>query len=238
MDLKLQALRRCTSMNPTPGDELKVIKDSKSSSELLLAAKKRRSMPKHLRALSHLEFFRDDSLTLSAQLEKYETLRGQLVRVKSDPEKHKFQHPKRGSETTNILDLLIHMLTKDHQRLMGGGLDENCIRWLIREARHKVKRESALLELEAPIKICGDFHGQFHDVLSLFETCGSPSACKYLVMGDFVDRGKNSLETILLLMAYKVRHPTQMFLIRGNHECESINKQYGFFDECKRKYNI
>ena len=55
---------------------------------------------------------------------------------------------------------------------------------------------------------------------------------------DYVDRGPNGLECICLLLAYKVKYPENFFLLRGNHECASINRIYGFYDECKRRYNI
>jgi len=98
--------------------------------------------------------------------------------------------------------------------------------------------QSALLELEAPLKICGDVHGQYHDLLRLFEYGGFPPESNYLFLGDYVDRGKQSLETIILLFAYKVKYPENFFLLRGNHECASITRIYGFYDECKRRYNI
>ena len=95
-----------------------------------------------------------------------------------------------------------------------------------------------LLELEAPIKICGDVHGQYYDLLRLFEYGGYPPESNYLFLGDYVDRGKQSLETICLLLAYKIKFPENFFLTRGNHECASINRIYGFYDECKRRYSI
>jgi len=97
--------------------------------------------------------------------------------------------------------------------------------------------QSALLELEAPINICGDIHGQFHDLIRLFEYGGQPPESNYLFLGDYVDRGKQGIETITLLLAYKVKYPENFFLLRGNHECANISRIYGFFDECKRRYN-
>ncbi|CAI0448941.1 unnamed protein product [Linum tenue] len=117
-------------------------------------------------------------------------------------------------------------------------LSEAEIRQLCGASREIFLQQPNLLELEAPIKICGDIHGQYSDLLRLFEYGGLPPHANYLFLGDYVDRGKQSLETICLLLAYKIKYPENFFLLRGNHECASINRIYGFFDECKRRFNI
>lgn len=80
----------------------------------------------------------------------------------------------------------------------------------------------------APVKIFGDLHGQFGDLMRLFEEYGTPSTAgdityiDYLFLGDYVDRGAHSLETICLLLALKIENPKAVHLIRGNHEVCAI----------------
>ena len=113
-------------------------------------------------------------------------------------------------------------------------LSEPEITWLCNKSRQIFTNQPIFLELECPIKICGDVHGQYYDLLRLFEYGGYPPESNYLFLGDYIDRGKQSLETICLLLAYKIKYPENFFLTRGNHECASINRIYGFYDECKK----
>ncbi|KAH9952610.1 Metallo-dependent phosphatase-like protein [Russula dissimulans] len=105
-------------------------------------------------------------------------------------------------------------------------------------AREIFLSQPTLIELSPPVKIVGDVHGQYSDLIRLFEMCGFPPASNYLFLGDYVDRGKQSLETFLLLLCYKIKYPENFFLLRGNHECANVTRVYGFYDECKRRCNI
>ncbi|KAL8409104.1 hypothetical protein RB594_007521 [Gaeumannomyces avenae] len=105
-------------------------------------------------------------------------------------------------------------------------------------ARECFLSQPALLELDAPVKIVGDVHGQYTDLIRMFEMCGFPPSANFLFLGDYVDRGKQSLETILLLLCYKLKYPENFFLLRGNHECANVTRVYGFYDECKRRCNV
>ena len=105
-------------------------------------------------------------------------------------------------------------------------------------ARELFLSQPALLELSPPVKIVGDVHGQYTDLIRMFEMCGFPPNSNFLFLGDYVDRGKQSLETILLLLCYKLRFPENFFLLRGNHECANVTRVYGFYDECKRRCTV
>ena len=117
-------------------------------------------------------------------------------------------------------------------------LKEEEIKFLIENSLQIIKLQKMLVELEAPLHVCGDIHGQYYDLLRIFEHCGYPGEYNYLFLGDYVDRGKQSLETVCLLLCYKIKYPEKVTLLRGNHESSVTNRIYGFYDECKRRYNI
>ena len=117
-------------------------------------------------------------------------------------------------------------------------LTETEIKLLIRKCKEILQKQPAFLELGSPISILGDIHGQYPDLLKLFQLGGFPPEKNYIFMGDYVDRGKQSIECICLLLAYKIKYDENFFILRGNHECGSINRIYGFFDECKKRFNV
>jgi len=139
-----------------------------------------------------------------------------------------------------LLNSIIIKLTNKKNKGMKKfiNITENEIYFLNTECQKILLQQESFLELKAPIKICGDVHGQYYDLLRLFEFGGFPPESKYLFMGDYVDRGKQSIETVSLLFAFKIRYPNNFFILRGNHESAMINRIYGFFDECKKRYNI
>eukprot|EP00793_Prasinoderma_coloniale_P000015 PRCOL_00005523-RA len=144
------------------------------------------------------------------------------------------------SKGDDLIDDLIN-------RLIGAGgnrtqrsvpLSEDEVRTVCAKAKAIFLEQPCMLELSAPVKICGDIHGQFSDLLRLFEYGGYPPNTSYLFLGDYVDRGRNGVEVTMLLLCYKIKYPDCFHMLRGNHESASISRIYGFYDEVKRRFNI
>ncbi|CAD5231729.1 unnamed protein product [Bursaphelenchus xylophilus] len=138
------------------------------------------------------------------------------------------------------VDGIICRLTQNVSEGWRSSLDvtENEIKMVCSLSREIFLQQPMMLELNAPLKIAGDIHGQFNDLLRLFKLSGFPPLSNYLFLGDYVDRGSKSLETIILLLCYKIKYPGNFFMLRGNHEVAALNRIYGFYDECKRRVNV
>ncbi|KAI7870813.1 Serine/threonine-protein phosphatase-like protein 5 [Spinellus fusiger] len=113
---------------------------------------------------------------------------------------------------------------------------------IIMAVRKMMIEAPSLIDAQVPedglLTVCGDVHGQFYDFINIFNTNGWPSEKHaYLFNGDFVDRGSFSLEVILTLFAYKWLYPNCVYLARGNHETDNMNKVYGFEGEVKAKFS-
>ncbi|ORM42076.1 Serine/threonine-protein phosphatase PP2A [Babesia sp. Xinjiang] len=115
-------------------------------------------------------------------------------------------------------------------------IPEQAVLKLCNLAKEILSNESNIISVSAPITVVGDIHGQLYDLKELFRIAGTAPNTNFLFLGDYVDRGYYSIESVTLILCLKVRYKDRVFIIRGNHECRQITQVYGFYDECLRKY--
>ncbi|MCJ1354784.1 MAG: putative serine/threonine protein phosphatase [Icmadophila ericetorum] len=115
-------------------------------------------------------------------------------------------------------------------------LADTVVEAICAKAKELLMKESNVVHISAPVTVVGDIHGQFFDMIEIFRIGGFCPDTNYLFLGDYVDRGLFSVETISLLVCLKLRYPNRVTLIRGNHESRGVTQSYGFYTECSRKY--
>jgi diadenosine tetraphosphatase ApaH/serine/threonine PP2A family protein phosphatase len=112
------------------------------------------------------------------------------------------------------------------------------LRGLLESVTKILEAEPAVLELDGEVCVVGDIHGNLDGLLRIFEQFGYPPNCTYLFLGDYIDRGRNSCEVILLLFALKIIHPKCVHMLRGNHEFPDMASAYGFKAECESQFGL
>jgi len=154
--------------------------------------------------------------------------------------------PQEQSTTRENVHFILNKL-KDVQNLGHGkriSLGMNEVSYICDMYLKYAKTESPLIDINFEgnsFAIIGDIHGQYNDIWKIVNEAyvygtKHKKNMRYLFLGDYVDRGQNSLETIMLLMCWKILDPTEVYLLRGNHECRMVNCRYGFLDEMKSRF--
>ena len=98
------------------------------------------------------------------------------------------------------------------------------------QCKEILETEPNVTPVSCPVTVVGDVHGQYHDVMELFKIAGTAPNTNFLFLGDYVDRGYYSVETVQIVLALKARYPKRVTIIRGNHESRQITQVYGFYD--------
>ena len=134
------------------------------------------------------------------------------------------------------MELLYTQKPSERNKPFRFNISSNVIMKLCDLVKPILYNEKNVLIIDAPLNIFGDIHGQFSDMIHFLELTGLPPNQKFLFMGDYVDRGNNSIEVCALLFAMKIMYPKNINILRGNHECPEVNSMYGFLTECESRF--
>ena len=144
---------------------------------------------------------------------------------------------KRASAPVRLNQIISNLLKHGRDRIGAemARIPETDVAAIIYKAREIFAEQPMLVELDPPIQVLGDIHGDLQTLVQIFEEAGHPNRTNYLFLGDYVDRGKYGFEVIMLLLCFKILRPKNFFLLRGNHEDENVTRNYGFMEEMQRK---
>jgi len=139
-------------------------------------------------------------------------------------------------DLTRNINADFEKLSKEQLQLCLPIISSEDIQVLCKNIEDIFSKESSLIEIEPPLIVVGDLHGHYLDLLRTLHEFGLPCNRSYLFLGDLVDRGEFSLETVTLVFALKVLYPKNVHIIRGNHEFDFLCSRSGFLSEIEKVY--
>ena len=136
----------------------------------------------------------------------------------------------------NLLDTQIWKYATKKEKLNLPVFSEEIVTQILQKTTEIFQNEESMLNVQSPVFVVGDLHGNLVDLLTILKSNGSPPWTRYVFLGDLIDRGEFSIETILFIYLMKICFPKDVFIIRGNHEISGVCIKFGFKREIAKKY--